>query len=134
MKILLFEGTSYLIYGSLGRLIRYLQQINLINSSDIPVRSYDEDPIQYILRSLLVHFDLWWILFLMTSSFWIFAVFYFFYYQNGHPKKSVIYEHEISRDLEALSRKMAQLEEGSEHSLLSSKVSVNFEISTSLDI
>ena len=102
-----------------------LQQINLINSSDIPVRSYDKDPIQYILRYLLVRFELRWILLLMTSSFWIFAVCYYFYYQNGHPKKSAIYEHEISRDLEALSRKMAQLEEGSEHSLPSSKVSVN---------
>ena len=131
MIILLLEGASYLIYGSLGCLIRYLQQINLINSSNIPIRSYDEDPIQYILRSLLVHFELRWILFLLASSFWIFAVFYYFYYQNGHPKKSAIYEHEISKDLEALSRKMAQLEEGQEHSPRISKVNVNIVVNPS---
>ena len=108
---IMLEGLSILIYGSLGYLIRYLQQTNLINSAKLPIKNYEKDPIQYILRDLLVNFNLGWINLAMVGSFATFALLDYAYYKKGHPKKNIIYEHMIGNDLETLSREMEHQDE-----------------------
>ena len=86
----MLESLTYLIYGSLGFLIRFLQQQNIINRMELPPRSYDEDPIQYLLSKLLVDYNVGYIIAFMASSFLLFAIFDYVYYQAGHPKKNTM--------------------------------------------
>ena len=98
-------------YGSLGCLVRYLQKENLVNSVSIPTKSYENDPVQHIQRYLLVNFPSQWIILAMVCSFSIYALLDYAYYKKGHPKKNVIHEHMIGKDLERLSKEMAHQEE-----------------------
>ena len=87
---LILEGLSFIIYTALGKLIRYLQEKNVINPMVIPERDQTQDPLQFILRDFLVEFNGYYILLAVACTFAVFSVFSYVYYWKGHPKRNIL--------------------------------------------
>ena len=87
---LILEVLSYMIYGMIGVLIRFLQRQKLINPMNLPPKNFDRDPAHYLIKSILNDYSFIHVLAFLCSSLLIYGLVNYLYYQFGHPKKYII--------------------------------------------